>query len=70
MQAFSKFEDMDTSFWAFIKYISETLGYTNRGSGLVKKYSVDKIKKLCSGKYYDPCSTIFRDACGFVKWIC
>ena len=47
MQAFSKFEDMDTSFWAFIKYISETLGYTNRGSGLVKKYSVSTIKKLC-----------------------
>ena len=46
MQAFKEFHDMPAGFWAFIKYISENLGYTKRGAG-VKKYAVPEIERLC-----------------------
>lgn len=47
MRPFREFEGMDPSFWAFIKYISEELGYTERGQGIVKKYSEEEICSLC-----------------------
>ena len=47
MKAFDAFKSMDASFWAFIKYISENLGYTDRGEGLIKEYSISSIKALC-----------------------
>ncbi len=47
MLAFERFQGMDASFWAFVKYISENLGYTERGEGLVKKYPISTIKALC-----------------------
>lgn len=47
MQAFERFQGMDASFWAFVKYVSENLGYTERGEGLVKKYPIRTIKALC-----------------------
>ncbi len=47
MQAFEQFQGMDASFWAFVKYISENLGYTERGEGVVKKYPISEIKALC-----------------------
>ena len=47
MKAFPEFMGMDTSFWAFIKFISETLGYTERGKGKVKSYFHTEIIRLC-----------------------
>lgn len=47
MQAFSTFKNMDASFWAFVRFVSENLGYTDRSEGLVKKYPIDTIKALC-----------------------
>lgn len=46
MKAFEEFCNMSADFWAFIKYISENLGYTERGAG-VKVYSVAEIENLC-----------------------
>lgn len=46
MQAFSEFRHMPSSFWAMVKYISETLGYTIRGQGVVRTYSTDEIDCL------------------------
>lgn len=46
MIPFEKFRNMPDNFWAFIKYISENLGYTKRGAG-IKVYSVLEIEKLC-----------------------
>lgn len=48
MQAFPEFRHMPTSFWAMIKYVSETLGYTIRGQGIVRTYSIDEIDSLIS----------------------
>ena len=48
MQAFNTFRNMDASFWAFVKFVSENLGYTERGEGLVKKYPISIIKNLCN----------------------
>ena len=47
MQAFKNFRDMDASFWAFIKYVSENLGYSIRSKGKVKDYSFNEIVELC-----------------------
>lgn len=47
MQAFSEFMDKSDSFWAFVKFTSERLGYTNRKEKIVKSYTVDEICKLC-----------------------
>lgn len=47
MKPFSKFHNMDASFWAFIKFISETLGYTDRRENIVKSYSMNEIRDLC-----------------------
>lgn len=48
MQAFSEFRHMPPPFWAMVKYISETLGYTIRGQGAVRTYSIDEIDRLVS----------------------
>lgn len=47
MRPFREFAGMDPSFWAFIKFISETLGYTERRQGIVKKYTPSEIRMLC-----------------------
>ena len=47
MKPFNEFRDMDASFWAFIKFISETMGYTDRQSDMVKSYSEKEIRDLC-----------------------
>ena len=47
MLAFERFQGLDASFWAFVKYISENLGYTERGEGLVKEYPISSIRALC-----------------------
>lgn len=49
MRAFEQFYDMSEDFWAFIKYISENLGYTKRGAG-VKCYTETEIENLCRKK--------------------
>ena len=47
MKAFREFENASTEFWAFVKFISETLGYSERGSGIVKAYTYDEISDTC-----------------------
>lgn len=47
MQEFNTFKDMDASFWAVVRFVSENLGYTERGEGIVKKYPIDTIRVLC-----------------------
>lgn len=47
MQAFKEFIDAPNELWAFVKFISEQLGYTKRGSGKVSKYTRKEIEDLC-----------------------
>lgn len=47
MRAFREFADIDYSFWSFVRFISEGLGYSNRGENRVKAYSFDEIATLC-----------------------
>lgn len=47
MRAFREFADIDYSFWSFVRFISEGLGYSNRGENRVKAYSFDEIAVLC-----------------------
>ena len=48
VQAFAEFRNMSAAFWAMVKYVSETLGYTVRGQGLIRTYSIDEIDLLIS----------------------
>lgn len=50
MQAFKEFNNMDNLFWSFVRYISENLKYSVRGSGTVKAYSHVEIERLCERK--------------------
>ena len=49
MQAFEEYRNKDASFWALIKFVSEGLGYTHRGRGMVKSFSSSEIMLFCSG---------------------
>ena len=46
MQAFAEFKQMDSSFWSLVKYISETLGYTDRKTKSIRSYSINDITEL------------------------
>ena len=47
MKAFADFADMSSEFWAFVKFVSEMLGYSVRKEGVVRTYTEDEIIKLC-----------------------
>lgn len=67
MEAFNEFKGMDASFWAFVKYVSENLGYTERGKGLVKKYPVSTIKTLCEKRGINASKDIIINAAQYSK---
>ncbi len=46
MQAFPEFRNMNQSFWAHVKLISEKLGYTDRKTKSIRSYSKDDISKV------------------------
>ena len=48
MKAFKEFEGEDPAFWAFIKYISQALGYSKRGENVVKTYTPEQILQECN----------------------
>lgn len=50
MRAFPDFADMSSEFWAFVKFVSEMLGYTDRREGTVRTYTEDEISELCRKK--------------------
>lgn len=50
MRAFPEFSDMSAEFWAFVKFVSEMLSYTDRKKGVVNTYSETQIKELCKKK--------------------
>lgn len=43
MKANELFVDRDSSFWAYVKLISENLGYSKRGSGQVRTYNLKEV---------------------------
>ena len=47
MKAFPEFASESRPFWAFIKFVSEKLGYTNRRTKLVSSFSPEEIAQLC-----------------------
>ena len=51
MRAFELFKREDKSFWFFIRFISEKLGYS--GNGSVYSYTVDQVEKLCERENID-----------------
>lgn len=45
MKAFNEFKREDSSFWFFVRFISEKLGYSKKG--VVLTYTAEQIEKLC-----------------------
>lgn len=62
MRAFSDFADMSSEFWAFVKFVSEMLGYTVRREGVVRTYTEDEIIELCSKKNTYVSTRLIRQA--------
>ena len=48
MIAFEQFKREDKSFWFFVRFVSEKLKYSKRGSNTVKAYTAKEIEKLCA----------------------
>ena len=46
MKAFDEFKREDKSFWFFIRFISEKLGYSKNGA--ILSYTYDQIEELCN----------------------
>lgn len=67
MQAFEEFKNMDQAFWAFIKYISEKLGYTERGTDNVKVYELREILDLCQRNGINASGKLIQDACIYIR---
>ena len=67
IQAFNEFIHKDASFWAFIKFISETLGYTERSQGIVKAYTVEELQSLCRKYNVNTDSQTINDAVMYSK---
>lgn len=67
MRAFDEFVGMDQSFWAFIKFISENIGYTDRGSGTVRYYSYEDIYDLCCNTRTSADNRLIEDAVTYLN---
>lgn len=67
MKPFDKYKNQNLEFWAFIKYISEKLGYSERGNDSVKFYSLDEIKNSCNENsiFYD--ETLVQNAFEYIN---
>lgn len=52
MKAFDEFKNSDMSFWAFIRFITEQLGYSKYGE--ISRYTKREIENICdsNGVYY------------------
>lgn len=62
MRAFPEFADMSSEFWAFVKFVSEMLGYTVRREGIVRTYSENEIIALCREKNTYASNKLIRQA--------
>lgn len=62
MRAFTEFADMPSEFWAFVKFVSEMLGYTARREGIVRTYSENEIVELCKKKNTFVSNRLIRQA--------
>nr|DAJ17979.1 MAG TPA: hypothetical protein [Siphoviridae sp. ct4aE30] len=54
MRAFDEFKDSPMSFWAFIRFVTERLGYSKDGK--INRYTKEKIEKVCNSNgiyHYD-----------------
>ncbi|MBQ6343052.1 MAG: hypothetical protein IJI41_08030 [Anaerolineaceae bacterium] len=53
MKAFKEFSREDKSFWFFVRFVSEKLHYTEKGSDSVKSYPKESVENLCDSEGID-----------------
>ena len=61
MTAFERFSEKGPDFWALVKFVSESLGYTKRKTGLVKSYTYDNVYNLCTRNHISVDSALMAD---------
>lgn len=54
MRALDEFSGMPAEFWALVKFVSRELGYSERGTGRIKRYDTDAIAGALSRRGLDP----------------
>jgi hypothetical protein len=54
MQPIDSFRNLSPEFWALVKLASQKLGYSERGTGRLKRYSAVKIERLLNDRGLDP----------------
>ena len=67
MKAFKEFENMNPAFWAFIKFISENLGYTEKKTNSVKSYSKKDIIDLLQISNIKADSQLIENAINYIE---
>ncbi len=60
MKPHDEFFNREKSFWAHVRAISETVGYTKRGSGLVKAPTENEIKSALDKRGLDGSRTLYN----------
>lgn len=65
MKAFDQFKREDKSFWFFIRFISERLGYSERGADKVRSYTYAEIEKLCISENINASSDLINQAVSY-----
>ena len=65
MKAFDQFKREDKSFWFFIRFISERLGYSERGADKVKSYTFDEIEQLCLSENINASADLINQAVSY-----
>jgi hypothetical protein len=65
MRAFNEFIGAPAELWPFVKFISESLGYTKKRAGEVNAYAVKDIKELCCSKGINAPEQMIVDASNY-----
>lgn len=65
MKAFEQFQREDKSFWFFIRFISERLGYSERGADKVRSYTYDEIENLCTAENISATADMINQAVSY-----
>lgn len=54
MRPLDDFRNLSPEFWALVKFVSQKLGYSERGTGRLKRYSAAKIERVLRDRGLDP----------------
>lgn len=54
MRPLEQYRDQSPEFWALVKLASQEIGYSERGTGRIKRYSASRIAEMLRARALDP----------------